>query len=359
MRRAVAAELPAYMVPAHFAWQRALPRTVGGKVSRKDLPRHEPAAVAGTFVDDGSLRAVVRRGFGEVLGLADAQLADDDDFFACGGNSLRAALLVSQLRQHEDLRAVAVRDVYRAPTVAGLLAIVGARGAGPVARVVDAAAHGAARGSIARFTAVQVAFLSAAFVVVAAGAWAIAAFVLPWLLSWTLSQSLWLLPWLAPLLSLLLAGLATPLAVAAKWALIGRYRAGRVPAWSGLRLRHWLVVRFAQLVPWGLIEGTELHAVVLRLFGARVGRRVHVHRGVALHAGGWDLLELGDDVTLGRDVELTTCELDDGELVCGPIRVGAGATLEARAGAGPDTVIGERATVRPLGFVASGGRVAA
>ena len=40
---------------------------------------------------------------------------------------------------------------------------------------------------------------------------------------------------------------------------------------------------------------------VLRALGARVGRRVHIHRGVDLARGGWDLLEIGDDVTLAQD----------------------------------------------------------
>lgn len=361
MTQAVMRELPGYMVPAHFAWLPRLPRTVGGKVSRKQLPAIEVAAVADSFVDDGSMRAAVRRCFGEVLGLASRQLADDDDFFACGGNSLRAALLVSRLRGHEAMQAVAVRDVYRAPTVDGLLAAIDARGRGGAGagRFVDAAAHGSAQGSLAVFTAVQVSFLAVLLLVSATVLWGTAAYVLPWALSLPLAALLFVLPWLLPFVSLLLGGLGVVAAVAAKWSLVGRYRPARVSAWSGLRLRHWIVARLAQLVPWGLLEGTEWQSAVLRLLGARIGKRVHIHRGVALHDGGWDLLEIGDDVTLGRDVELGMCELDDGDLVVGRVRIGAGATLEARSGIGPDAEVGPGAIVRPLTFVPTGERVAA
>ncbi|MFN3242629.1 MAG: amino acid adenylation domain-containing protein [Planctomycetota bacterium] len=359
LTQAVASELPAYMVPAHFAWLRSLPRTVGGKVSRKQLPPIEVTAVADTFVDDGTAHAALRRGFGEVLGLPAERLADDDDFFACGGNSLRAAMLVSRLRDHRALQAVAVRDVYRTPTVAGLLAAVGTRAGSGVDRSVDASTHGSAQGSLAAFSLVQVLFLSGLLLAASGAMWGLAAWLLPWLLSLPLVVVLFALPWLVPVTRVAFGALGVVAAVVAKWTLIGRYRPGRVSAWSAMRLRHWIVARLAQLVPWGWLEGTELQSVVLRLLGARVGRRVHVHRGVALHDGGWDLLDLGDDVTLGRDVELGTCELDDGELVVGAVRIGAGATLEARSGIGPDAEVGAGAIVRPLTFVPSGMRVAA
>ena len=357
LRAAVARELPSYMVPARFAWIEQLPRTVGGKVARKQLPAVEVADVGASFVDDGSTRSVVRRAFGEVLGLSDQALGDDDDFFEVGGNSLRAALLVSKLREHAELEGVAVRDVYRSPTVSGLLEAVVARPHLVGQRDVDPAEHGSAQGNLLWFTSVQVAYLSVGFALGAVLLWVFVEYVLYWALTFSLGQLLFLFPWMLTLLYVALTLVTTGLAISVKHLLVGRYKAGRTSAWGNVRLRHWLAIRSARLLPWGLVEGTELQSIMLRLLGAKVGKRVHMHRGVALHVGAWDLLELGDDVTLGRDVELGLCELDDGDFVVGAVSIGDGATLEARSGVGPDTVIGAGAVLRPLSFVPAGGEV--
>ena len=126
-------------------------------------------------------------------------------------------------------------------------------------------------------------------------------------------------------LAVLLASLVTPaLAVGAKRALIGRYRAARVPVWSGYHVRHWIVVRLVRLVPWTLLEATEAKNALLRALGARVGARVHVHRCAGVLDGGWDLLDLGDDVTIAREAHVAPCELDDRHLVFGAVRVESG-----------------------------------
>ena len=358
LQSAVAHELPKYMVPARFAWIDHLPRAVSGKVARKMLPAVEVEDVAETYADDGSTLSIVRRAFGEVLGLPSSQLADDDDFFAVGGNSLRAAMVVSKLRGHPELESVAVRDVYRSPTVSGLLKTAGARAELVGQREVDAAEHGSSKGNLVWFTSVQVAYLSVGFALGAVVVWAMVEYVLYWFLTFSLSTLLFLLPWLMTALYVAWTIVTTTTAVCLKRVLIGRYSPGRTSAWGRTRLRHWLAIRAARLIPWDLVEGTELQAVMLRLLGAKVGKRVHFHRGAALHVAGWDLLEIGDDVTLGRDVELGLCELDDGDFVVGSVRIGHGATLETRSSVGPDTVIGDGAVLRPLSFVPAGARVA-
>ena len=107
---------------------------------------------------------------------------------------------------------------------------------------------------------------------------------------------------LAPLIAGTALAIYTPLAVAlsvaVKRTLVGRYRAGHVPVWGAFYLRHWIVLRTLRLVPWRLLEGTEFQLVALRALGARIGRRVHLHRGVDLLHGGWDLLDIDDDVTI-------------------------------------------------------------
>ena len=113
-------------------------------------------------------------------------------------------------------------------------------------------------------------------------------------------------------------------------------------------MRHWVVVRLAALAPWSTLGATGLTPSLLRLFGARIGRGVHIHRGVRVNEGGWDLLTLGDDATVGQDACLRLVELDAGCLVVGPITVGRGGTLETRAGMSPGAELGEHSVVTPL-----------
>ncbi len=354
----VRAELPAIAVPTRLALLERVPRTVGGKVDRRSLPFVGIAAIGAVHTDD-SIAGRVRAAFAKVLAVPASAIRDGDDFFALGGNSLRAALLVSQLRADERMSRIAVRDLYEAPTVAGL--VLRARVPGSAAATPGAArrdAGPASRASLLVFTAGQVLFLIG-FLGLGSTAVGLVAFdLLPWLLdSLPLGAFLLAAPWLA----LATAGLASLalwwLVVAAKELLIGRYVPGRVSAWSGLRLRHWVVATMARALPWSFCAGTEMYGVLLRSLGARIGRRVHVHRGVDLSGGGWDLLEIGDDATLCREVDLGLCELDAGELVIGPVRIGAGATLATRAGTGPDVVVGDGAMLAPLSFAPAGTRV--
>ncbi|MBL8750914.1 MAG: amino acid adenylation domain-containing protein [Planctomycetes bacterium] len=353
----VRAELPAIAVPTRFALLGRVPRTVGGKVDRRALPFVGVAAARDVHADD-SITGCVRAAFANVLAMPASAFGDGDDFFALGGNSLRAALLVSRLRTDRRLSRIAVRDLYEAPTVAGLVLAASGPSAAAAGGAAPHVAGPAPRASLLAFTAGQAVFLLG-FLGLGSTAMSLVAFdLLPWLLD-SLPLGVFLLA--APWIALATAGVASLaswwLVVAAKELLIGRYVPARVPAWSGLRLRHWVVATMARTLPWSFCAGTEMLGVLLRSLGARVGKRVHVHRGVDLSGGGWDLLEIGDDATLWREVDLGLCELDAGELVIGPVRIGAGATLATRAGTGPDVDVGDGAVVAPLSFVPAGTRV--
>ncbi|MFN7587960.1 MAG: amino acid adenylation domain-containing protein [Planctomycetota bacterium] len=369
---AVRAVLPAYCVPQRFGLCRELPRTVGGKLDRKKLPVLAAPAddVANENVDgpvgDAALPSdpLAQRLWHElaaVLRLPFERLHAGSDFFALGGDSLRAALLVSRLRKQPGGEAFTVRDVYEGRTLGALAATLRARAEAPAATVQvrdEGRVEGRSRPMLA--TVVQVAFLLALLLVVSSATYVLGFVIAPALLAtFTLTELLLIGPWLAALGFFSYAWVALWVAVIGKELLIGRYRAVRTPAWSGLHLRHWLVVRLVRLVPWSLFEGTEAKSMALRALGARIGKRVHIHRGVDVLSGGWDLLEIGDDVTLGREVHLGVAELDAGHLVLGPVRIGAGATFATRAGCGADVEVGAGALVQPLSYVAAGSRVGA
>ncbi|WP_179284031.1 non-ribosomal peptide synthetase [Bordetella genomosp. 10] len=94
LRRALAASLPEYMVPAAVVTLTALPLTPNGKIDRKALPAPTFAVqdpVAPSTVREAELTAI----WAEVLGLA--TLGIDDDFFDLGGDSILTLQVIARL----------------------------------------------------------------------------------------------------------------------------------------------------------------------------------------------------------------------------------------------------------------------
>lgn len=343
------ATAPAHCVPERWQWLAALPTTVGGKLDRRALPAmpadDPPPPVAQRDADP--VLALVTAAFAEELG---RPVQADDDFFALGGNSLRAAGAVSRLRGAPATAGLTVRDLYEQPTAAGLAARC--RGAAaPVRRKARQPPAGAARPVLVG--ALQALWLCGELAVAAIAVWC-----LPWE-TWLVAEPVHL-AWLAaaPLIwfaSRLVAAVPAVLVVrAAKALLIGRYRAGAIPVHSFAYLRHWCLLRLCRWIPWHLLQGTAWEGFALRQLGARIGPGVHLQPGVDLRHGGWDLLELGAGTVVGRDAALGISELRDGQVHFATVRTGVGAVLEVRSGLQGGSVLGDRSLLRPLATVARG-----
>ncbi|HWI41284.1 MAG TPA: amino acid adenylation protein, partial [Verrucomicrobiae bacterium] len=255
-----------------------------------------------------------------------------------GGDSLHAAELVSLLRDDPLTAEAAVRDLYEARSVAGLAERLRAS-----AEPQRPAAEGSALrggGSPMLCGIIQGGWLLLGLLAGSAAAWVAAFQVMPRLVG--LLGVTWSIL-LSPLLFLLSLTLYTPLSVLQaallKRVLIGRYVPLDAPVWGSFYLRNWMVQQAVRLVPWGLLEGTVFQLSALRLLGARIGRRVHIQRGVDLRHGGWDLLEIGDDVSIGQDAVLRLVDYDAGRVLVGGITLGDGCTVETRAGIGGGCVM--------------------
>jgi non-ribosomal peptide synthetase-like protein len=356
LKKSLLKALPAYMVPSRFAILDDLPTTVGGKLNRHALPLLETqdAQRDKRKVSPRSLmEEKVEAAFCEVLRLNSGVDIHDDFFNDLGGDSLNAAELISLLRNDPATASITVRDLYEARSVAEL-----AKRA-HVDEIADEMFEddpAQSTGHPFLATSVQIIWLLIGLVLGSLAAYLAAFHALPFLL-----RGLGLVPFLllSPLLVFMSLVVYTPVAllnaVMMKRLLIGRYRPLRAPVWGSFYVRNWMVQQAVRIIPWRLFQGTVFQIAALRALGARIGSRVHIHGGVNLLQGGWDLLEIGDDVTLSQDAAVRLVALDDGHMIVGAISLGEGSTLDVRAGVSGDTILEPEAFLTALSNLAGGG----
>ncbi|HEU5023999.1 MAG TPA: amino acid adenylation domain-containing protein [Spirillospora sp.] len=124
LRAALGRTLPAHLVPAGYVEVDAIPVTVNGKLDRDRLPRPGAAAFAVPVPPRTAAERAVAEVWARVLGTAEPGV--EDDFFAAGGDSIRAVALVGALREAGwDL---SVRDLFELRTIARVAAHAGASG---------------------------------------------------------------------------------------------------------------------------------------------------------------------------------------------------------------------------------------
>jgi non-ribosomal peptide synthetase-like protein len=146
---------------------------------------------------------------------------------------------------------------------------------------------------------------------------------------------------------LLAAGIcAVAMTIAAKWALMGRYRAGEHPLWSFFVWRDEILNSLQDQLAgtWllGLAQGTPLMSVYLRAMGTKVGRDVWCD---TLTITEFDMVELADGCVINRFACVETHLFHDRLMRIGPTRLGAGSTLGPSSALLPDTVLGDGAVV--------------
>ncbi|TMD69800.1 MAG: peptide synthetase, partial [Chloroflexi bacterium] len=151
-------------------------------------------------------------------------------------------------------------------------------------------------------------------------------------------------------------GMAATLVVALlKWLIVGRYRARVEPLWSLFVRRTELVTglyeSLAVLVLVGGLAGTPWIAPLLRLFGARIGRRVWL---ATTYLTEFDLVEVGDDAAVSEATSLQTHLFEDRVMKMSTVKIGADSSIGSRSVVLYDTEVGESASLDALSLVMKG-----
>jgi non-ribosomal peptide synthetase-like protein len=330
--------LPAHMVPTHLQQLAEIPTTRSGKADRAALPppcRRVPAGSVGT-APGTPVEAALAGTLAEVLGI-DSVPVDAHLFDQLGVNSLVVAHLCARARERGDLPPVSTRSVYLHPTIRELAAVLGRPAA-----VVDPEPAPGATTPEPPTTARRYAFCGALQLLLLVAS--------VWLLAVLLETAVrWLGTRTGPVESYLQSvafgagvfALLSLLPVAAKWLLIGRWRAQEIRLWSPAYVRFWLVRTLMQSSPLALFRGSPLYVLYLRALGARIGPRVVVLAATVPVCT--DLLSIGADTVIRRGAQLTGYTAVQGRIRTGPVTIGRNAYVGQHSVLTPGAVLGDGA----------------
>ncbi|MBP2643621.1 MAG: amino acid adenylation domain protein, partial [Firmicutes bacterium] len=113
--------LPEYMVPVCFTQLDKLPLTPNGKIDRRALPQPDGWGVTGDkyIAPRNKADERIQQVWQEILGLD--EIGIDDNFFALGGNSLKAIQVVAKLALDFEL---GINDIFQCQTIRKLSDVV-------------------------------------------------------------------------------------------------------------------------------------------------------------------------------------------------------------------------------------------
>jgi non-ribosomal peptide synthetase-like protein len=376
LRARLRKHLPAYMVPAIIETITDLPLLPSGKLDRASLPPPQkrsgraapgaPGLEAGRNGAHGVARpttAIERRLMEIWQNLFEPlEVSPDADFFYdLGGHSLLAARMISELRKEPRLFHASVLDVYEHPTIASLAGALDRRSRVSTEFAAEETFTPEIKGGnqtpeqIRHFLAGLIQSSGLYFVFgIRAFEWVTPylVFFLLWEGTGSLLQSAaWALLSAVAVFPLLLG-----VAIAAKWLVLGRVRAGRYPLWGGYYLRWWFAQAMVSAVPLDYLAGTPLLPLVYRLLGARIGKDVNL---TTENFAAFDLISIGDGASVDDDASLTGYTVENGQLVIGPITVGRRCHVGTRSVLREGTVMEDGARLEDLSLLPGGARVPA
>ncbi|MFF7635007.1 non-ribosomal peptide synthase/polyketide synthase [Kitasatospora sp. NPDC008050] len=124
LRAALAAALPAHLVPAAIVVLETLPLTAQHKIDRQALPAPARPTAAGHLAPRTAPERALAAIWAQALGVDAVGAADD--FFELGGDSILAAKVLARVRAELGVR-LTLRDLFTARTVAALAPLLDER----------------------------------------------------------------------------------------------------------------------------------------------------------------------------------------------------------------------------------------
>lgn len=351
--RGLRAKLPYYMIPSTLDVIGSLPMTSSQKIDRKRLPPPQtPLLAAGK-------KTVVLPRTPEEKALVEAiakntrreDISMKDNFFEdLGGHSLLAALITSELRKNPSYARLSVADLYKYPVLSDLVCAIGNQPTDQdsTARPRERKKHRPSGLSYYACTfsqGVALFFITLIFGLEWIGPFFVYSYFYQAEYGIADSLLMMLVMYFATLPVIAL------LAISLKWIVIGRIKPGEYKLWGSYYFRFWLADKLVNISPISYFTGTPIINVYLRLMGAKIGRNCYINTS-AISA--FDLLRLGDNVSIGTDSHLKGFTIEDGYLKIGTIDLQDDCYVGTRCCLAHNTVMQHNSSIGDLTLVPEG-----
>ena len=353
LRVSLAESLPAYMVPSYIETLTEMPRLLSGKIDRKAL-RALPLNTVSTdsSKSDTPVNLAEEVLFASLAKLFPGQpiLRNADFFSDLGGHSLLAARLASALRNNPQFSSFTVRDIYQRRRIEHIAEVLTAM---PIALPTVESTWIPPSTSKRWLCGAAQALTIPILVLLRMSQWLASFFTYHFFtgdpgdsITEAIAASIGVFL-LATVFSFLVA-------IAGKWLIAGRLKAGRYPLWGFTYFRWWLADRLIESAPIYMLGSSPLYIWWLRALGAKVGKEVNIG---SLTLRAHDLLSIGDGVSIGNAVNLENARVEHGLLVLGNISLADEACVGSYAVLEGNTSVGKYGHVEGLSALSDGMQV--
>jgi len=316
--------LPSYMIPAYLDKLDAIPMTTSNKADRGRLPAPSSQRSLTSNSDyagpDTELEKSLADTLATVIGV-DRVSVDSDFFSDLATNSLLMAHFCAALRDQNSLPPVSMKDIYLHPTIRGLAATLSEASNTASSRTVPAPAPAAA--AIEPISTLRYVICGALQLLLFLG------YVL--VDSITIDKAIEWIGYANGVLEIYLRSIVAggggflvlcAIPVAAKWLLIGRWKAQQeIRVWTLPYVRFWVVKSLIRFNPMRLFVGSPLYVAYLRMLGASIGKNVAIfsqHVPICT-----DLITIGDGAVIRKDCFFNGYRAQAGRIITGRITLGA------------------------------------
>lgn len=344
--------LPYYMVPSTLDIIETLPMTSSQKIDRNKLPAPQLPL---TFSSEKTIIPPSTPLESEMVKIIARNIQRDDismsdNFFDdLGGHSLLAAIVVSEMRELKMFENMSVADVYKYPVLSDL-----ARELEKIKPKEDAGSPKERDiykpTKRAYYTCTLFQGISLLFLILLFG--------LEWLgpfivysyyyqaengVVYSLFMSLLMYFAILPVLS--------AFAIGFKWVVLGKIKAGKYKLWGSYYFRFWIVDKLIAICPTTYFTGTYVINVFYRLLGAKIGNNTYINTSAVSI---FDLLSVGDNVSICTDSHLRGYSIADGYLNIGTIEIEDDVFIGTRCCVAHNTKMGKNSSLEDLSLIPEG-----
>ncbi len=343
-------KVPSYMIPTYLEIIPTFPTLTSGKINKKALPSPLTKLIKknkNIVLPKNKLEKDLLNLFHDIFKLKLISITDDF-FLDLGGHSLLAANLVSKARNQYKID-LAIKDIYTNPTIEKLSKFIGSLKQTNTSKNTAADIKPSASISyFERYTVYTLQALSLLFFYGLGSLFAAASLLIIFgIIAGTL-DILVVLKFLIPI-SFILPPLFFSLSILSKWAIIGRFKAGRYPLWSFYYFRWWIVTRLQAWSGSSFFVGTPIMNLYLRLMGAKIGK--HCTLDTSLFST-FDLLSIGENTSISNETQLTGYRVENGELIIGKTEIGKECFVGIHSNIGLNTKMENRSALADLSMLA-------